>query len=260
MKKLYLIGNWKMNPKTLSEAEKIDGDILRGLKKLKVRNLEIVVCPPFPYLKLKTYNLKPNLKLGAQNVYFEEGGAFTGEVSAPILKSIGCKYVLVGHSERRRYFNEDNALINKKLKVVLKNNLIPILAVGERSREDERSIHEANKQLLECLTGIKAQQAKKIIFMYEPVWAISGGDLKHKSADPNVILEMRLYMKKVLSKIYSKKFAETAVIIYGGSSNSKNIAAIINEAQMDGALPGVASLNVKEFLKMAEIMSSFASL
>jgi len=265
-KKLYLIGNWKMNPTTQKEAKKLMADIFRGLGLLPLKtklhsglnpNLEVIICPPFSYLKSITHNLKSNFALGSQNCHYEDSGPFTGEVSPSMLKDLGVKYVIVGHSERREYFKEDNELINKKLKAVLRNNMTPILAVGEKSREGEGAIREVQEQLGGALLGLKASDVKKIVFAYEPVWAISGGDPNHKSADPNDVLGMRVYIKRVLLNLYNKKLAEAVPIIYGGSTNSQNIALFIEQAEMDGALPGTASLNAEEFIKMAHILNKF---
>jgi len=254
MKKLYLIGNWKMNPTNTKEAKKLASDILRGVKKIKIKNVEVIICPPFTYFApIKLPNQKA-MHLGAQNCHFEDGGAYTGEISPQMLRNLGCEYVIIGHSERRGYFGEDSKLINKKLKAVLKNKMTPILAIGEKEKEGQGSIQEIKDQLTGALAGLKASEVKKIIFAYEPVWAISGGDKSHKSAQPNDVLGMRIYIKKLLMDLYNKRLAENVPIIYGGSSNASNILGFMRDAEMDGALVGSASLDAEEFVKMAEII------
>lgn len=257
MKKLYLIGNWKMNPATLKEAKKLASEVSRGVKKLRRLGVEIVICPPFSYLEEIGEKLSGSVKLGAQDMYFEESGAYTGEVSPAMLRDAGVKYVIVGHSERRRLLGETNEMINKKLHAALQNKLIPIFAVGESKKEGEGSALEIRTQLTEGLKGLKVSDIKKIIFAYEPVWAISSGDKNHKAASPNDVLGMRIFIKKILFDLYNKYTAESVYIIYGGSSNASNIAGFIRDAEMDGALPGTASLDADEFIKMAKVLGEF---
>lgn len=245
MKKLYLIANWKMNPTTEKQAQKLASDIASGLKKQKLsKNTEVVLCPPFPYLPAVGKNLN-NIKLGAQNCHFEEKGAYTGETSPKMLKDLGCKFVIVGHSERRKYFGEKGELISKKVKAVLKARLIPVLAVGEREGE---SLSIVSKQLKEAFNGITEAEAKKMVIAYEPVWAIGTG----KAASPNEAMSARILIQKNLKEIYSEKIANSMHITYGGSTDSKNILSFIQESEMDGALVGGSSLKAKEFIKMAQ--------
>ena len=253
-KKLYLIGNWKMNPATQKEARKLASNILRGVKKLRIKNVEVVICPPFPYLSIINYQLSI-IKLGAQDMYFEEFGAYTGEISPSMLRDAGVRYVIIGHSERRRFLGETNETINKKLHSAIKNKMVPVLSVGESKKEGEGSVQEIKNQLESALKGLKSAEVKKIIFVYEPVWAISGGDKTHKPASPNDVLGMRIFIKKILANLYNRRLAENVPIIYGGSSNASNIEGFIKQAEMDGALPGGASLDADEFIKMAEILS-----
>src|SRR3989338_3391989 len=256
MKKLYLIGNWKMNPATLEEAKKLASDISRGVKKLRARNVVVVICPPFPYLSIINYQLSI-IKLGAQDVFFEDSGAYTGEISPSMLRDVGVKYVIVGHSERRRFLNETNETINKKLKAVLKNKMTPILAIGEKEKEGQGSIQEIKDQLSFALDGLKTSEVKKIIFVYEPVWAISGGDKNHKAAEPNDVLGMKIFIKKILTDLYNKRLAENVPIIYGGSSNASNVKEFVYEGEMDGGPPGSASLDAEEFIKMAQVLTGY---
>lgn len=243
---IYLIANWKMNPASVKEAEKLTKDIVSAFGKLKNRSrVSVALCPPFPYLQSVRSGLKAGVKLGAQNAYFKDIGAYTGEVSPKMLSDIKCDYVIIGHSERRDYFKEDYELINKKLKAVLKNKLTPILAVGEHAKESPSVI---TKNLEKALEGISAAQAKKIIIAYEPIWAIGTG----KAATTDDAMTARLLIQKTLAGMYSKSTADTVPVIYGGSTNSKNISPFIMEAGMAGALVGGASLKSAEFIKMIE--------
>ncbi|MDX1607623.1 MAG: triose-phosphate isomerase [Candidatus Spechtbacterales bacterium] len=248
-KKIYLAGNWKMNPVTLKQAEKLAKDTAEGFGKIKnKKNVEIILCPPFSYLEAVGRHIptKSNsINLGAQNCYFEDSGAYTGEVSAKMLKDIGCKYVIIGHSERRKYFREDSELINKKIKSALKHSITPILAVGESDNEPVRIVKE---QLAGALEGLSVARAKKLIIAYEPIWAIGTGN----AATANDAMSARILIQKVLDKLYTRATANTVPILYGGSTNSKNINTFIKDAEMDGALVGGSSLDAKEFIKMAK--------
>src|SRR3989338_3574378 len=260
MKKLYLIGNWKMNPATQEEAQKLASDISRGIKKLKDKNVEVVVCPPFTYLSVVKGQMSKVAKsqaisMGAQDMYFEEFGAYTGEISPSMLRNAGVKYVIVGHSERRGFLGETNEMINKKLHTAIKYKIVPIFAIGESKKDGEGSIQEIRTQLSDGLKNLKSSEVKKIIFVYEHVWAISGGDKTHKSASPNDVLGMRIFIKKILANLYNRRLAESVPIIYGGSSNASNVEGFIRQAEMDGALVGGASLDAEEFLKMVEVLA-----
>jgi triosephosphate isomerase len=248
MKKIYLIANWKMNPTSQSEAKKLASDISRGAK-FKVKNIEVILCPPFTYLSDVKSQMSNVSYLGAQDVYFEDSGSYTGEVSPKMLKDVGCEYVIVGHSERRQYFSEDSVVINKKLKAILKNKMTPILAIGEKDRNGEPNTawyEIVRRQLVEALDGASAAKAQKIMIAYEPVWAIGTGI----AATADDALTAKLLIQKTLTQLYSKSLAQKIPIIYGGSTDSKNIAQFVTDAQMDGALVGGSSLNAKEFLAM----------
>ena len=257
MKKFYLIGNWKMNPATQKQANQLALSILRGVNKLRTKNVEVVICPPFSFLEEVNKKLSRNVKLGAQDIFFEDSGAYTGEISPSMLRDVGVKYVIVGHSERRRFLNETNETINKKLKAVLKNKMTPILAIGEKEKEGQGSIQEIKDQLSFALDGLKTSEVKKIIFVYEPVWAISGGDKNHKAAEPNGVFGMKIFIKKILTYLYNKRLAENVPIIYGGSSNASNVKEFVYDGEMDGALPGSASLDAEEFIKMAQVLTGY---
>lgn len=250
MKKLYLIANWKMNPTTPKQAEKLAGEIVLRLKKVKPsRKLETVLCPPFLYLPnviAKTFG--GAIKQGGQNCHFEDSGAYTGEISPKMLKNAGCKYVIIGHSERRMYFEEKGELINKKITAALKNKLVPILAVGEKKGE---SLSVVKGQLKGALKNISEKDIKKIVIAYEPVWAIGTGN----PATPDEALSAKILIQKTLGELYSAKLAGLVPVIYGGSTDSKNILSFIEEGGMDGALVGGSSLKASEFVKMASAMN-----
>lgn len=250
--KPLIVANWKCNPPTLEETKQLFNSIKKGTKNIK--NVEVVICPPFPYLVTCDKQQATSIKLGAQDVFWEKKGAYTGEVSPLMLKNLGCKYVVCGHSERRRYFGETDEMINKKIKAVLKIGLSPILCVGDKSRETKEDIKEIDSQLEKGLKGIKKSNLYKLIITYEPVWAISttrGGVV----ATPEDAMEGTLYIKKILYKLLGKTLAQKIKILYGGSVNSKNINSFIYEAQMAGVLVGAASLDSQEFVKVVKAAS-----
>ena len=243
-----IIGNWKMNPLTIKEAEKSFEDIKKSVS--YVRKTTIVICPPLLYLeKLKKISRKINL--GAQDAFWGDVGAFTGEVSAEMLYNAGIKYVILGHSERRT-LGETNELVNKKIKGSLSAGLTPVLCVGESMRDENHSYFNLVKtQLEECLNGVKKTFASKIIIAYEPIWAISSTLNRHDatSADSR---EMAIFIRKVL---YDKFGAEASRIriIYGGSVNEKDALDFLNNGGVDGLLSGRASLNAKKFAEIVKI-------
>ncbi len=250
--KPLIVANWKMNPQSLTEAKQLFNSLKKGIK--NVKNVEVVICPPFLYLsQLQTTNYKPHL--GAQDVFWEEKGAFTGEISPKMLKDSGCKYVIIGHSERRRYLKETDEMINKKLKVTLKRKLSPILCIGETRKERGQGKTQTilKNQLKKALSKISAFniQNSKLAIAYEPVWAIGTG----KACSPREAKKSLDVIKKVISKIYDKKLAKTIKILYGGSVNGKNAASYIFEANFQGLLVGGASLDPREFVILVKAVS-----
>lgn len=242
MKKTLVVANWKMNPPTLAEAKKLFNLVKKGIKNAcpeRSRRVEVVICPPFVYLPV----LKAN---GAQDCFWEERGAFTGEISPLMLKDLGVKYVIIGHSERRRNLNETDEMINKKLKAALKVGLRPILCVSSKKR-GETARKEMEVQLKRALVRIKKSEIKNIIITYEPIWAISTtkGSVV---ATPRNTREGEVFIRKNLTKLFNKNTAKKVKIIYGGSVDSKSIQGFIKDAQMDGVLVGAASLKAKEFI------------
>jgi len=243
-----------MNPLTFKEAEKIFKSVLQATHyKLTA---EIVICPPFIYLEsfsrllqATRYKLKPSL--GAQDAFWEQTGAFTGEVSAEMLYGAGAKYVILGHSERRAMGENDND-VNQKIKASLRAGLIPILCVGENVRDENHDYFNLVKtQLRECLAGVSKNSIAKVIIAYEPVWAIST-TIGRKDATAVDSLEMSIFIRKVLSDKFGSD-AEKTKIIYGGSVNEKDAGEFLKNGGVDGLLVGRASLDAKKFSEIIHI-------
>lgn len=234
-----VVGNWKMNPPSKKEAEFLLSKISQSLKNTKGSN--VVICPPFPYLNLKNKSRK--ITFGAQNVSLKTEGAWTGEVSVSMLKSIGITHVILGHSERRSLGEKDED-INEKLINVLKAKLTPIICIGERERDRDGSfLSFVEDQIKKCFLNVSKSDVKKIIVTYEPVWAISSQS--KREATKEEFTEMKIFIRKILSDLYDLKSAQDIKILYGGSVNKDNINNFIKEA--DGVLVGKASLNYKNF-------------
>ncbi len=235
--KTLIIGNWKMNPQAPAKAKLLFDSIKRGIK--DVKNVEIVICPPFVYLT-NLQQTTNNLQLGAQDCYWEEEGAFTGEVSPLMLKNLGVKYVIIGHSERRRHLNETDEIINKKLKAALKQKLKPILCIGEieKERKAGKTLDVLKRQLKYDLKSVFNFKSNilNLTIAYEPVWAIGTG----KACGISEAKEINLFIRKTVGN--------SPRIIYGGSVNSQNARSFILEAKFQGLLPGSASLNPQEFI------------
>ena len=240
-----IAGNWKMNT-TVSEAVKLVGDMRAQLD--PISNVEKVVCPPFISLTAVKEALKGgSIKLGAQNMYFEEKGAFTGEVSPLMLAGL-CEYVILGHSERRQYFGETNEIINKKVLAALKANLKPILCVGESLAQYDAGQTEAvvTDHVTGSLKDIPASAS--LIIAYEPVWAIGTGKAA-ASEQANKIIGI---VRKVVAKMYGDSFAQSLRILYGGSVTADNIAELMKQPEIDGGLVGGASLKGDAFTSIVK--------
>ena len=249
MSKKIIIGNWKMNPLTLKEAEKLFGGVVKGVSIIK--NTEIVICPPSIYLDKLTKVRTNKIKLGAQNAFFEQSGAFTGRISGEMLYNIGARYVILGHSERRAR-GEGNNNINKKIKASLSAGLRPILCVGEDMRDESHSYFNLIKtQIEECLFGVSRNLISKIIIAYEPVWAIST-TLNRKDATANDSREMVIFIRKILSDKFGAD-ASKMRIIYGGSVNEKDSPEFLKNGGVDGLLVGRASLSAEKFVEIIKI-------
>ena len=246
MRKTIIAGNWKMN-KTIAESL----SLVKELKKIAadVKDREIVVCPAFTALGAVAAELKSsNIKVGAQNMHFEKNGAFTGEVSALMLRDISVEYVILGHSERRHIFGEKDEVINQKVKAALLNGLKPIFCVGETlsEREAGKTNDIIGNQILKGLKDASKKDIKNVVIAYEPVWAIGTG----KNATPEQAEEAHVFIRKVLSKVFDNKIANEVSILYGGSVKPDNIKGIIAKENIDGVLVGGASLDAKSFYQI----------
>lgn len=243
MRKKIIIGNWKMN-NSLKESL----DFLKATDS-KLKNLAIDVGIAPPYLWLKDLRLKSkNLIISAQNCYFKNKGAFTGEVSISMLKEINIEYVIIGHSERRLMFNETDELVNLKAKALLANNLKPIICVGETLKEyqENKTLLVVTSQIKNALLDIKENEIDNIIIAYEPIWAIGTGLAATAEIAQNLCKNIRM----IISELYNNEVAKKVRIQYGGSVKPNNIKRILNQKDIDGALVGGASLLPDSFLKL----------
>ena len=241
-----------MNRGTPSEAKEMLLELIPLVKEIK--NVEIVIAPPYTSINRTLELLKnTNIKVGAQNMYFEESGAFTGEISPIFLKKIGCEYVILGHSERRNIFNETDELINKKIKKALEIMLSPIVCIGEHLDEREKG---NTKDVIEnqfnlTFEGMTKEQIKKIVIAYEPIWAIGTG----KTATPEQAEEIHVFIRKIIEEKYDKYTADSVRIQYGGSIKPANAKELFSKPNIDGGLVGGASLQAEslyEIIKSAE--------
>lgn len=252
MNKKIVIGNWKMNPVSVKEAERLFSSVNKSTTSLK--KTEVVICAPFIYLE-KLKKLSKKLSLGAQDAFMGDTGPFTGEVSSEMLYNLGVKYVLIGHSERRA-IGEDNILINKKLKAALSSSITPILCVGEKERDENHEYFNVVKmQIKECLLGVNKTLFPKIIIAYEPVWALSSTSGR-RDATAFDSSEMVIFIRKVLSDLSTPDIANKMRIIYGGSVNDRDARDFLQNGGVDGVLPGKASLDPKKFVEIVKIAES----
>mgnify|MGYP003289359130 CR=1 FL=1 len=247
MRKPIIAGNWKMY-KTRDEAIEFIEAV--SDKMPSIDKVDSVVCAQFTTLCCLVKRQGKNLRIGAQNMHFEENGAFTGEVSAQMLKAIDVTYVIIGHSERRAMFNETDASINKKLHKAFEVGLTPILCVGEalETREaGEKAVHEwLENQVTLDLAGLTKEQVKELVIAYEPIWAIGTG----KTATSDVADETCGYIRSVVAKLYDEETAEAIRIQYGGSVKTSNIDELMSKPNIDGALIGGASLKVDDYITL----------
>ena len=253
MVKTLIVANWKMN-KNIEEAISFINEFKILIKNIK--NTEIVICAPYtPLFEIKKYIKNTNIKLGAQNMYFEEKGAFTGEISPLMLKDAGCEYVILGHSERREFFNEDDSLINKKLISALNNSLRPILCVGENleQRKEGKKEEVIETKLKNCLKNIDKNQILGMDICYEPIWAISKGDPNHKAATAEDAEEGHKLVRDILKNIYDAKTAKNVRVIYGGSMKPENACDLLSMPNIDVGLVGNASLDPESFAEVCKI-------
>jgi triosephosphate isomerase len=252
-KRNLVVANWKMSPETLGEARKIFNAVRNSAKDL--RNTDVVVCPPFPFLfPLSKLNYPKNISFGAQNVFFEIKGAFTGEVSAGMIKNLGAGFSIIGHSERRA-MGETNEIVRKKLQIAYDAGLTPILCIGEKERDKEGShLGFIKNQIKECLTDLQKKHLVGIIIAYEPIWAI--GKSYKEAMSPTDIHETTLFIKKIISEFCGRDIAAGARILYGGSVEAESARPIVEYGNIDGLLVGHASLVTEQFsaiLKVADM-------
>lgn len=243
MRRVIIAGNWKMN-RNIPESIDLANGIQRAV--FNIDDIDIVVCPPFTSLgDVREVIASTNVKLGAQDVYWEAEGAFTGEISCGMLKSAGCEYVIVGHSERRQFFGETNATVNKKVKAVLKNAMKPIVCVGEKleERKADKAFQVVKDHVENSLAGLSRQDMANVVIAYEPVWAIGTG----LNATKEQAQEMHKFIRELLKKMFDADTANSVRIQYGGSVKPENIEELISEPDVDGALVGGASLKADTF-------------
>ena len=247
MKNKIVAGNWKMNT-TFPEAEELLVAIAEGLDDIDL-NTEIIICPPFLYLEMAADVAEESVYLvGAQNVSTEEKGAYTGEISAAMLKTAGVDCCIIGHSERRTLFAETNSDLQKKVNIALANDILPIFCVGEHLAEREAGKHfkVVEKQLIDSLFHLEAKKFEQVIIAYEPVWAIGTG----LTATPEQAQEMHAFIRSLIEKKYGTEQAYSTYILYGGSCNAQNALDLFTCKDVDGGLIGGASLNAEDFLQI----------
>ena len=246
--KPFIAGNWKMH-KTIPEAV----EMVKALKEEspQLTDAELVVIPPYTMLsEVKKVIEGSTIQLGAQNIFWEEKGAFTGEVSPPMLKDAGCQYVTIGHSERRQYFGETNETVNKKIKAALAHELTPIMCIGESLEEREKgnTMDKVETQINSGLEGLGKDEIRRIVIAYEPIWAIGTG----VTATPSQAEEVHSFIRKKLTEKYGKEIASYAIILYGGSVKPANTYSILKENNINGALVGGASLEADSFIQITK--------
>jgi triosephosphate isomerase len=252
MKKI-IIGNLKMNLISAQEREQYLKSFKKEITGKKLNNVEIVLCPPAIHLENFGKILGKKVFLGGQNCFWEDKGSYTGEISPLMLKNFGCEYVIIGHSDRRKYFGETDETISRKINLVLKNNLKPVICVGENWEQKVKGIDVVARQLRDCLEGVTGGKIENIIICYEPVWAISSNKPDHVP-ETNEIMGAGLVIKRFLVGKYGARIAEKVRIIYGGSVSSVNVNETCVGARMEGALVGKESLTPREFLKICKII------
>jgi len=250
MRKTIIAGNWKMY-KTIPEAIELANGLKRELFKIDSQQIDIVLCPVFTALsEVAEVLAESNIQLGAQNMFWQEEGAFTGEISPLMLKDAGCQFVIIGHSERRQYFGETNESVNKKVKTALMHGLIPIVCVGETlsERESNQTFKVLENHIYNGLKDINKEDVEKVVIAYEPVWAIGTG----RTATAAEAQEAHQYIRYLLIKIYNNDTAGNIRIQYGGSVKPENISELISQPDVDGALVGGASLKIESFVQIVK--------
>jgi len=245
-KKPFIAGNWKMH-KTISEGVQLTIKIKRAVK--KDQEAEIVIIPPFTALsEVKKALSKSPILTGAQDIFWEESGAYTGEIAPSMIKEAGCDFVVIGHSERRQYFGDTDENVNKKIKAALSAGLFPIMCMGEslEERENNKTFDKINDQMKNSLKDIDGNQVRNVIIAYEPIWAIGTG----RTATPEQAEEVHRYIRDQLTEMYGKDISSCAIILYGGSVKPGNAFSLTKEKNINGALIGGASLKADSFVEI----------
>ncbi|MGQ9628805.1 MAG: triose-phosphate isomerase [bacterium] len=251
MRRPIIAGNWKMN-KTVGEAVALASGLRE--KVADVEDRDVVICPAFTALGKVAEAIKgSNIALGAQDMHWEDSGAFTGEISPTMLKDVGCRYVIIGHSERRTHFGETNDTVNRKVEKALERGLTPIMCVGERLEEREagKTFDVVRDHIEGGLRGLSPQEVQGVVIAYEPVWAIGTG----RTATPDQAEEVHEYIRRLLAEAFGEDVAERVRIQYGGSVRPDNIDDLMAQPDIDGALVGGASLKVEDFARIVKFTS-----
>lgn len=250
--KRLIVGNWKMNPLTVGKAKELFIDIRK--ESSRRTNVETVIAAPGVYLaELRKLTTGVNTKLGAQDVFWEKEGTYTGEVSVPMLESLGVSHVIIGHSERRALGERDEE-VAKKVMAALKGGMTTIVCVGESDRDSQgKYLSVVEDQLRSACAGVPKAALKNLVVAYEPVWAISAGNGKGKTATPADVHEMTIFIRRILTSIHERAAADRVRILYGGSVNEENAALLFQDGMVDGFLVGGVSLKPKAFAQILSI-------
>lgn len=255
MRRFLIAGNWKMN-KGPSEAESLLVKLKEEIPEIP-ESVDVLVCPPYTSITAANNSLQGyDAQIGAQNMHFENNGAFTGEISPGMLQEVGCTYVILGHSERRQYFAETDELVNKKATKALAEDLTPVICVGESldQRKAGNHVDIVRAQVEKALNGINEQDVTDVVIAYEPIWAIGTGE----TASPEQAQEMHADIRSVLSDLYSDEAADQIQILYGGSMKPHNADELLNQPDVDGGLIGGASLKGDSFAAIIRIAESLS--
>lgn len=249
---MLIAGNWKMHT-DLSAARTLARNIADAVEARggALQGVDLAVCPPYVSLDAVSTVLEDTpVAVGAQNMHFADEGAYTGEIAAPMLRSVGCRYVILGHSERRQYFGEDDALVNRKVQQALAHRLVPIVCVGETKAQRDAGEAEAvvRHQIRGALDDVALEGANQLVIAYEPVWAIGTGD----TATPEQAQSMHAFIRTVLADRYNETLAGNVAILYGGSMKPHNAANLLAQPDLDGGLIGGASLRADDFMGIAD--------
>lgn len=250
MRNFLIAGNWKMNAGPAAAAELLGK--LREVKPDIQEEVDVLVCPPFVSLSMAVEKLQgSDIQLGAQNLHFEDNGAYTGEISATMLVESGCTHVIVGHSERRQYFGETDEIVNKKIHQALNYDLVPVICLGESLEQRKSGSHKqvVAGQLKAALEGVDDNTAPDVVIAYEPIWAIGTGE----TASPEQAQEMHEYLRSELAELYDEEIASHIRILYGGSMKPANAEELLGQPDVDGGLIGGASLKAVDFSEIINI-------